>query len=79
MRKNKSKQITIIEAGDYFDEHDIFNFKDVKEVKNIKFRLSKKKYIAVDMNLFKKIQSKAKKLHKNEESLIQEWLMEMVG
>ncbi|MDA8215871.1 MAG: CopG family antitoxin [Nitrospiraceae bacterium] len=79
MKKSKHKEMTISEASDYFDEHDIFEFEDVIEVTDIKFKLQKKKYVGLDMELFKKIRSKAKKLHKSEDILIKEWLMEKVG
>lgn len=79
MKKNKYKEMTLAEASDFFDEHDIFEFGDVKEVTDIKFKLQKKKYVGLDMNLFKKIRSRAKKLHKSEDLLIKEWLMEKVG
>ncbi|MEW6109965.1 MAG: CopG family antitoxin [Nitrospirota bacterium] len=79
MKKNRSTEMTIAEASDYFDEHDIFEFEDVKEVSDVKFKLQKKKYIGVDIDLFKKIKSKAKKLHKSEDLLIKEWLIEKVG
>ncbi len=79
MKKSKYKEMTIAEASDFFDEHDIFEFTDVKEVTDIKFNLHKKKYVGLDMELFKKIRSKAKKLHKSEDLLIQEWLIEKVG
>jgi len=78
MKKNKQREMTISEASDYFDDHDIFEFVDVKEVTDIKFNLQKKKYVGLDMELFKKIRNKAKKLHKSEDLLIQEWLMEKV-
>jgi len=32
MKKSKHKEMTILEASDYFDEHDIFEFEDVREV-----------------------------------------------
>lgn len=79
MKKSRSIEMTITEASDYFDEHDIFEFEDAKEVSDIKFKLQKKKYIGVDIALFKKIKSKAKKLHKSEDLLIKEWLTEKVG
>jgi len=79
MKKSKHKEMAISEASDYFDEHDIFEFEDVKEITDIKFKLQKKKYVGLDMELFKKIRSKAKKLHKSEDILIKEWLMEKVG
>lgn len=71
--------MTISEAGALYDEHDIFEFDDVREVTDIKFSLQKKKYVGLDNELFKKIRSKAKKLHINEDALIQEWLKEKVG
>lgn len=79
IKKSKHREMTIAEASDYFDEHDMFEFEDVKEIKDIKFKLQKKKYVGLDMELFKKIRSKAKKLHKSEDLLIKEWLMEKVG
>jgi hypothetical protein len=79
MKKSKLKEMTITEASDFFDEHDIFEIGEVREAADIKFGLQKKKYVGLDMELFKKIQSKAKKLHKSEDALIQEWLTEKVG
>jgi len=78
MIKSKHKEMTVAEAGSFFDEHDIFEFEDAKEVSDITFKLQKKKYIGVDLDLFKKIKSKAKKLHKSEDLLIKEWLVEKV-
>jgi hypothetical protein len=79
MKKSKYKEMTIVEASDYFDEHDIFESEDVREATDIKFKLQKKKYVGLDIELFKKIKSKAKRLHKSEDLLIKEWLMEKVG
>ncbi|MBI4844518.1 MAG: hypothetical protein HY809_09380 [Nitrospirae bacterium] len=79
MKKSKLKSMSISEASDFFDGRDIFEFEDVKEVTDIEFKLQRKKYVGLDMGLFKKIQNKAKKLHKNEDALIQEWLLEKVG
>jgi len=79
MKKSKHKEMTIAEASEYFDEHDIFDFEDIREVTDMKFRLQKKKYIGLDIDLFKKIKSRAKKLHKSEDLLIKEWLTERIG
>ena len=79
MKKNKQREMTIAEASEYFDEHDIFESEDVREVTDIKFKLQKKKYVGLDIELFKKIRSEAKKLHKSEDLLIKEWLTEKVG
>ena len=78
MEKNKLKTMDISEASDYFDRHDIFGQEDVKEITDIKFKLKKKKYVGVDMALYKKIHAKAKKLHVDEDSLIQKWLKQKV-
>ena len=78
IRKSKLKSMTIAEASDYFDDHDILEFENTREVTDIKFKLQKKKYIGVNMQLFKKIRNKAKELRINEETLIQKWLQEKV-
>ena len=78
MKKSKPKEMSISEASDYFDEHDIFEFEDAKEVKDVECKLQKKIYIGIDIELFKKIRRKAKKLHKSEDLLIKEWLNEKV-
>lgn len=70
--------MNIAEASEYFDEHDIFESGDVRVVRDIKFRLQKKKYVGLDEELFNKIRSKAKRLHKSEDLLIKEWLLEKV-
>lgn len=46
---------------------------------DIKFDLKKKKYIGVDAELYKKIRTKAKKLHTDEDTLIKKWLEEKAG
>ncbi|GBD95516.1 MAG TPA: hypothetical protein ENG83_04120 [Nitrospirae bacterium] len=79
MKKNKLKSMTITEASDYFDDHDIFESEDFQEVTDIKIKLQKKKYVGVNMQLFKKIRNKARKLHISEDALIQKWLKEKVG
>ncbi len=79
MKKSKIKEMTISEASSFFDEHDIFEFEDVREVTDVKFKLKKKKYVGLDIDLFKKIRNRARKLHKSEDSLIQEWLAEKVS
>lgn len=79
MKKSKEKSMSILEASDFFDERDLFECDDVVEVKNVKFELTKKQYVAVDSALFKKIKNKAKKLHMNEDALINAWLKEKAG
>jgi muconolactone delta-isomerase len=79
MKRGKLKSMTVAEASDFFDEYDIFEFDDVKEVTDVKFNLSRKKYVGVDIDLYRKIRNKAKKLHIFEDDLIKEWLEEKVG
>lgn len=79
MKKSRLKSMTIAEASDFFDEHDLFETGDAKEVTVIRFSLKKKKYVGLDTELFKKIRNKAKRLHKSEDALIKEWLTEKVG
>lgn len=78
MKKNRMKPMTVAEAGDFFDEHDIFEFEGVEEVKDIAIDIKKKKYVGIDLSLYNKIKSRAKKLHITEDSLIQDWLKEKV-
>ena len=40
MKKSKFKEMQIVKTSDFFDEHDIFEFEDVKEVTDIKFDLT---------------------------------------
>ena len=75
----KARDKSIDQTSDFWDVHDITEFEDSEEVKGIRFSLKKKKYIPVDMTLFKKISQKAKRLHKTEDILINEWLKEKVG
>ena len=68
--------MAIEEASEFFDDHDLFEFEGVREIKDIRIQLKKKKYIGVDLALYKKIRDKAKKLNMDETSLIKEWLEE---
>ena len=45
--KSRRREMTIIEASDYFDEHDIFESEDVKEVADIRFRLRKRNILGL--------------------------------
>lgn len=75
-RNRKIENISIYEASEFWDGHDFTEFEDVKEVKDMGFALKKKKYIPVDMMLYKKIRQRAKQLHKTEDALVSEWLSE---
>ena len=77
MKKSKQiKNMSVYEASDFWDEHTFSEFEDVQEVKEIRFSLTKKKYIGVDTDLYSKIRKKARKLHMTEDILITEWLRE---
>ena len=80
MQKDKSNSdMSIKEASGFWDEHDLFEFRNVKKINEIQFKLKKKKYIGVPDNLYKKINRKAKKMHKSCENLIEDWLKEKVA
>jgi len=74
----KIKEMSIYEASDFWDEHDFGEFQDVTETRELRFSLRKRKYVGIDSKLYSKIKSKAKKLHKTEDILINEWLAEKV-
>ena len=71
-----TKDMSINEASDFWDEHDFGEFSDVREEKKIKFSLKKKKYVGIDMDLYSIIKNKAETLNKSEDALINEWLLE---
>ena len=80
MGKNKKiEDMNINNASDFWDEHDFGEFDDVREVSDIQFSLKKKKYVGIDGELYDVIKSKAKRLNKSEDILINEWLSEKVG
>ena len=78
-KSKKTSDMSVYEASDFWDEHDFTQFKDAEEVKEMHFALKKKKYIPLDIILYKKIKQRAKQLHKTEDILINEWLRERVG
>ena len=80
MQKNKEiKDMSIHEASGFWDEHDFSEFNDVTEVKDMKFSLCKKKYIGIDMDVYKKLRKEARRLKKTEDMLISEWLKEKMS
>jgi hypothetical protein len=79
MEKSKViNDMNILESSEFWDEHDFFEFDDIEEIKDVDIRLKKKKYVGIDIELYQKIKSKARKLHKTEDNLINEWLIEKV-
>jgi len=80
MLKNRnSADISIYEASEFWDDHDFGEFDDVKEIREIKFSLKKKRYVGIDSDLYAQIKTRAKMLKKPEEALINEWLSEKAG
>jgi hypothetical protein len=80
MRKAKvPKDMTIHEASAIWDEHGFDEFDDVHEVEEIQFSLKRKKYVAIDEDLYDLIRKKARTLKMPEETLINEWLSEKAG
>ena len=80
MKKVKEpRDMSVYEASDYWDEHDVTEFKNFEEVRDLGFALKKKKYVGVDAGLYIKIKERAKKLHTTEDTLVDEWLREKVG
>ena len=43
--------MTIREASDFWDDHDFFEFENIKEVSNSRFKIKKKKYVGLDSDL----------------------------
>ena len=71
--------MSIHEASDFWDEHDFSEFDDITEVKDMSISLVKKKYVGIDMDVYKKLKKEAKRLHKTEDALIEEWLKERMS
>ena len=47
----KEGEMTIREASDFWDDHDFFEFENIKEVSNSRFKIKKKKYVGLDSDL----------------------------
>ena len=77
MKKNKDN-ISIFEASEFWDEHDLLEFDDVNEVNDVEFKLKKKKYIPLDDDIYRQIIPLAKSQHKSSEELITDWIKEIL-
>ena len=65
MGKNRNfDDISIYEASDFWDEHDFGEFRDVKEVNEIKSSLKKKRCVGIDKDLYAQITAKGKNVKK---------------
>ena len=74
-KPNIPDNMTIDEASNFWDEHDIFEFGNHKEIV-VKFQLHKKHYVGISEELFKKIEKHARKNKIETELLIENWISE---
>ena len=78
-KSKKMENMSIDQASEFWDRHDFTEFPDTEEVKGLRFKLKKKKYVGIENGLYEIIKKQAKKLRINEDSLINDWLKEKVG
>jgi hypothetical protein len=77
MKKNsENRDMSVLEASEYWDEHDFAEGGDIEEVKDLEFALRKKKYVGIDIRLYARIRKSARRLRVPEEVLINKWLRE---
>ena len=69
------KNMSILEASEFWDEHSLLEFDGNEEV-HVTFDLSKKQYLGIDRELFKKLKSKAQSSNKTPEALLESWIHE---
>lgn len=70
--------MTISEASDFWDEHNLFEFFGTEEV-NVKFTLRRKQYIGINRQMFKKVKAQARQKNVSPEALLESWITEKVG
>ncbi len=75
-RAKAIQNMTVQEASDFWDNHTFDEFEDVTEVADMRFRLTRKKYVGIEEKLYALIKKEAKKRRQSEEALVQEWLLE---
>ena len=59
-KSKKLKEMSIYEASIFWDEHDFTEFEDVKEVKDVRFLLSKKSILVLTSPYTQKLKRKLK-------------------
>lgn len=69
------KNMSIEKASDFWDEHSLLEFEGTEEVK-VAFKLKKKQYIGIDRDVFKKLNSQARRLKVTPEALLESWIAE---
>lgn len=83
MRKNRKKaspprDMTIAQASEFWDEHSLFEFDGTEEV-DVKFKLKKKRYVGIDLQMFEKVKRRASRQKISPDALIESWIAEKVG
>lgn len=71
------KNMSIKDASDFWDEHSLFEFEGTEEVK-VTFKLKKKQYIGLDRDVFKKLNSQARRQKVTPEALLETWITEKI-
>ena len=86
MAKSKSaartvpKHMSILEASDFWDEHSLLDFPDVKEVKNADIQIEREVYYCpVSHGLMKQLQDRARAEGISTETLINLYLQEKLA
>src|SRR5262245_4877224 len=83
MAKNKSKtekipnHMTILEASEFWDEHSLLDFPDVKEVRDVDIQIEREVYYCpVSRDLMKRLQERAHAEGISTETLVNLYLQE---
>ena len=71
------QNMSIREASEFWDEHSLFEFEGSEEV-DVEFKLHKKQYVGIDLDMFKKIQSRARQKKMSPEALLEAWITEKI-
>jgi hypothetical protein len=69
--------MSLEEAGEFWDEHDIFEFGDFPEAK-VEFDLRKKRYVGIREEVFRMLESYARDEEVDIESLVEKWITEKI-
>jgi len=71
------KTMSIQQASDFWDEHSLLEFEGTEEV-NVTFKLKKKQYIGLDREVFKRLNSQARRHKVTPEALLESWITEKI-
>ena len=69
--------LRIEEASEFWDEHSLFEFEGTEEVE-VEFKLRKKQYVGIDLDMFRKVQTQARQKNMTPEALLETWIAEKV-